>query len=187
LDGAVEGHTVATLGPIEAFASIYRQHWPYVFGFFSRRVAAVEDAEDLAAMTFLVAWRRFDEMPAGPAGRHWLVSVARHSLANYWRGNARRNRLVGALRAYSQRDAAASLAEDVGSGSGVIGAFMELSPGHQEALWLVACEGLSHDEVAQRLGCSRQALDNRLSRARAALRLRLVSRGGRDARSSEDG
>lgn len=165
---------------IEAFAAVYRQNWAHVLRFFCHRVPSIEDAEDLSATTFLVAWRRFDEMPVGLASRTWLMAAARYSLVNYWRGYARRNRRDGLLRAQSMLDRSHQLSDVRDAGTEVAEAFSELSPGHREVLWLIACEGLSHNEAARQLGCSRQALDNRLSRARSALRARLESRRGRD-------
>ena len=47
----------------ERFARIFRKHYPSVRSYVSRRAAA-ELVDDILAETFLVAWRRFDDVPA---------------------------------------------------------------------------------------------------------------------------
>ena len=63
-----------------------------------RRVERAEDAGDVVAETFLVAWRRMDKVPAGDEARLWLYGVARRQLANQRRGELRRSRLADRLR-----------------------------------------------------------------------------------------
>jgi RNA polymerase sigma-70 factor (ECF subfamily) len=43
-----------------------------------RRTDNADDAADVIAETFLTAWRRLDEIPAGDQARLWLYGVARH-------------------------------------------------------------------------------------------------------------
>jgi DNA-directed RNA polymerase specialized sigma24 family protein len=64
-----------------------------------RRVDRGEDAADVVAETFLVAWRRMDRVPEGDEARLWLYGVARRQLANQRRGELRRSRLAERLRA----------------------------------------------------------------------------------------
>src|SRR5689334_4759444 len=64
-----------------------------------RRVDRAEDAADVVAETFLVAWRRLDRVPTGDGARLWLYGVARRQLANQRRGQLRRSRLAERLRA----------------------------------------------------------------------------------------
>src|SRR3954447_15329981 len=63
-----------------------------------RRVDRPEDAADVVAETFLVAWRRLDDLPSGDGARLWLYGVARRQLANQRRGRLRRSRLANRLR-----------------------------------------------------------------------------------------
>jgi DNA-directed RNA polymerase specialized sigma24 family protein len=77
------------------FAETERELLTYVL----RRVDRAEDAADVVAETFLVAWRRLDKVPAGDEARLWLYGVARRQLANQRRGQLRRLRLADRLRA----------------------------------------------------------------------------------------
>ena len=64
-----------------------------MLGYALRRTDNTDDAADVLAETFLVAWRRPDEIPPGPQARLWLYGTARRVLANQRR--AERRRLTG--------------------------------------------------------------------------------------------
>src|SRR5918999_3175285 len=81
------------------FRTVYEANYHRVLGFVLRRTANREDAEDVVAETFLTAWRRLEQMPAGGEARLWLYGVARRALANQQRGERRRVRLTGVLHA----------------------------------------------------------------------------------------
>src|SRR5690349_19069064 len=70
----------------ERFQGIYEQHRHDVTLYIRRRVAA-DAVDDLVAETFLVCWRKLDEVPAQPLP--WLYAVARKLLANHYRAAAR--------------------------------------------------------------------------------------------------
>ncbi|WHP17872.1 RNA polymerase sigma factor [Cellulomonas sp. ES6] len=84
--------------PDERFAALFeRTHRP-LLAYALRRVSDPADAADVVAETFLVAWRRLDDVPAGEAARPWLFGVARRVLANHYRGERRRDALADRLR-----------------------------------------------------------------------------------------
>jgi RNA polymerase sigma-70 factor, ECF subfamily len=81
------------ISPEERFAALFdRTHRP-LLAYAVRRVADPADAADIVAETFLVAWRRLDEVPPDEQARPWLFGVARRVLANYYRGEHRRHAL----------------------------------------------------------------------------------------------
>src|SRR3954452_21281203 len=87
-------------GAAEArFADLYRDHARDVLAYAVRRAASAEDAADVVAETFLVAWRRDADVPRGAGARLWLYGVARRTLANQLRGERRRSRLAARMRA----------------------------------------------------------------------------------------
>ena len=53
------------------FERLYDRHHAHVTAYCRRRVSA-DRVEDLVAETFLVAWRRIDDVPDGEAGLPWL-------------------------------------------------------------------------------------------------------------------
>src|ERR1700710_246598 len=75
------------------FGRLYRDQGRAILAYALRRVEDPEDAGDVVAKTFLVAWRRLDEVPADARARLWLFGVARRVIANRHRAERRRTRL----------------------------------------------------------------------------------------------
>ncbi|MER5323273.1 RNA polymerase sigma factor [Streptosporangium roseum] len=160
--------------PKQRFEKIYDAHYPDLLAYVRRRTGSPDDAADAIAETFTTAWRRVDDIPEGHDARLWLYGVARRVLANKRREETRRTalavRLRGELTVWAE-----NLAEE--DPDGVRRAFMRLSPDDRELLALVSWEGLTSEEIAKVLGCSRGAVRLRLHRARKRLARELDSRG----------
>ena len=153
----------------ETFRRLYAGHFDAVLGFALRRTDRPEDAADVTADTFLVAWRRLAHVPAGPETRPWLYGVARRVLANHRRGDHRRTALGERLR----KELAAAVpdcSDEVVQRADVTAAMRRLSARDQEVLELHLWEGLEPREIADVLGLSTVVVRPRLSRARARLR-----------------
>ncbi len=73
------------------FAAIYHQHYGKVLGYLLTRTGR-QVAEDVAAETFTVAWRRFSTLPDPPLP--WLLGVARNVLRQQQRASSRRDALA---------------------------------------------------------------------------------------------
>jgi RNA polymerase sigma-70 factor (ECF subfamily) len=148
-----------------------------------RRVGRAEDAADVVAETFLVAWRRLDDVPAGDAARPWLYGVARRQVANQRRGDLRRSQLADRLRdvlATSAAEATDTEGDDVAAVRGALGRVGEQD---RELLTLSNWEGLSPAEIAVVLEIPAVTLRSRLHRARRRLRAEL-DRGEAAGRSA---
>jgi len=158
------------------FEALYTANFSSILGYVVRRCENPEDAADVVAETFAVAWRRSDAVPAGEEARLWLYGVARKVLANHRRGLAGRRGLTEALAA-DVAELYTPSAEDSAE-TGTLGAvFRRLPEDDRELLSLVAWEGLDHSELAGVLGCSRNAVRIRLHRARKRLASALVKAG----------
>ena len=64
--------------------------------------------DDVVADTFLTAWRRLDDVPAGDAARLWLYRVAYRVIGHSWRSTTRRRRLDERLRLVARHPDAAA-------------------------------------------------------------------------------
>ena len=151
------------------FRCLYDAHFDAVLGFALRRTNRAEDAADVTADTFLVAWRRLSHVPAGDGARPWLYGVARRTLANQRRGESRRAALGERLR-LQLGQAVADLADEVVHRTSVTAAMQPLSARDEEVLQLHLWEGLEPREIAEVLGIPATVVRPRLSRARARLR-----------------
>lgn len=158
-------------GDAEArFRELYETTYDDLMRFAQRRVHR-SHVEDVAAETMLVAWRRFDHLPAEPGdARAWLFGIARNLLLNAHRGERRRGALEVRIAETTASHAVTDDAEVVARRVDLSRAWRRLTPQHQETLALTAWDGLSASEAAIVLGISPVAYRLRLSRARRALR-----------------
>ena len=146
------------------FRRLYAGSYRSLAGYARRRTLSAEDAADVVAETFLVAWERREAMPSGDKALPWLFGVARNVIANQQRGTQRQQRIARRLHfelapvaVESPEDAATSVAGE---------ALGRLSEPDRELLRLVAWEGLGPSEIATVLNCSGGAVRVRLLRAR---------------------
>lgn len=151
----------ATTGQRERFETMFSVHHRAVRDFVVRRAPAPL-VDDIVADTFLVAWRRIEEIDQEPLP--WLLAVARRTLANQLRSARRRDNLADRLRVLSgpvvMWEPPDSVPEDLGR------ALAELPEQEREALLLVAWEELTPIQAAEVLGCSPATFRMRLYRAR---------------------
>jgi RNA polymerase sigma factor (sigma-70 family) len=152
------------------FSRLYRDHEHEILRYALRRSAEPQDAADVVAETFLVAWRRLGEVPLDEEARLWLYATARRVLANHQRGIKRRTRLAERLRDELQRQLPLPPASD----RPVLDALARMADADRELLMLVGMEELSPSEAARVLGISTVAARTRLHRARRRLRARLA-------------
>lgn len=146
---------------------VYLDTYERILGYAMRRCDSPEDAADVVAETFEIAWRRVDDLPPGEQARLWLYGVARNVLANHRRGRIRRHIHQAALREnitdlYARTSPPGEEMEIRAIGR----IFRDLSDDDRELLSLVAWEGLDAGEIALVLGRSRNAVRVRLHRAR---------------------
>jgi RNA polymerase sigma-70 factor, ECF subfamily len=143
------------------FETHFRGYAALVHAFALRR-ADPEAAQDITEETFLIAWRRREEMPPEPLP--WLYGIARGVLANERRTSNRRLSLAARIAA----EPAAPDTIDDGDHE-VLQALASLRESDREALLLSAWEGLSTREAASAVGCSAATFAVRLHRARIRL------------------
>jgi RNA polymerase sigma factor (sigma-70 family) len=148
------------------FVELYQRHYAHVLRYGYRRVGP-DRAPDVAAETFLVAWRRLGDIPDPPLP--WLYGVARNTVSELRRRDQRdehtRSRSARELLARTVPDPAESAERTLV----VADALAQLSEADQELLQLSAWEDLAVPSIAQVLGCSTTAAAVRLHRARRRL------------------
>lgn len=156
------------------FDAAFEAHYPKVLAFAIRRVVERQAAEDVAAETFAVAWRRKDAIPEAPLP--WLYGIAVRVIASEWRSSTRRRERE---RRYSSEAQASGRdpAEVVSSRDAIAAAFASLTESQREVLRLTVWEGLDNRTAASVLGCSQGAFAVRLYRARRALAKYLAAGG----------
>jgi RNA polymerase sigma factor (sigma-70 family) len=148
------------------FDRLYRETYPRVLAY-ARSIASRENADDAVAETYVVAWRRQEDIPRD-AELGWLIGVTRRVLAN-----ARRSRVrAGALHALldlQPRLSGADPADQIVDGE-LRDALLALSRLDREAVLLTAWFDLSSADAAQALGITSSAFRMRVARAHRRLR-----------------
>ena len=159
----------------DRFAAIYDRYFGEVYRYVSGRLGR-DVADDLAAETFLVAFRtrdRFD--PARGSVRPWLYGIATTLIGQHRREETRRYRaLARAGRRLLDSESHDDRIADAVTAERLVGrlaaALVELSLGDRDVLLLVAISELSHQEVALALDIPYGTVGSRLNRARKKLR-----------------
>lgn len=151
------------------FRALYEEEYDAVYAFCARRVGRV-DAADATADVFAVAWRRIDDVPED-AGRRWLYGVARNTVLNRWRTKRRQARLLDRVRSVR---VPVSVGPDVevdqsDEARTVLAALRSLRPADQEMLVMAAWDELPSKEIAEIVGISVAAVDQRIHRAKQRL------------------
>lgn len=162
-----EANEVMTNDPARRrFEAMFDDHFRSLLGYALRRVADPSAAADVVADTFLVAWRRLDDVPAEPECRLWLYGTARRVLANHHRSERRRSELAAKYAATLRT----AVPEPDASSVDLCEALARLDPDDAELLMLTAWEGLTPIELAQMWGMPAATVRTRLHRARRRLR-----------------
>lgn len=175
---AVKGLTsISAESRARRFEAIFRDAYPRVLAFAMRRLTSRDVAEEVAAETFLIAWRRLEVVPE--EALPWLLGTARNVLANQ-RRSARRREAAGpqvALEAVELPDLATPIPEQVAARQAFARAFSALRLRDREVLALSAWDGLSPREAGQVMDCSPATFSLRLHRARGRLLKELAASG----------
>lgn len=164
----------------DAFRALYRAHYRAVCRYLASRVDP-DHVEDVAAETFLVAWRRQAEMPAHELP--WLLNTARKCSGNHRRSRERAAALLERIVPPDTAHAGAvedALRQDA-QRRALVEALAGLSPDARELLLLRHWDGLAPRDIAVVAGLSPVVARARLSRAQ-----RRLQRALRTALADED-
>jgi RNA polymerase sigma factor (sigma-70 family) len=159
------------------FAELFDRHYPAILRYLRRRVG-YELADDLAAETFIVAFRqRHRYQPKRPDAAAWLYGIAGNLLRQHVRAEQRR------LRAYARvvpdpvgPDIGDGVADRVDAGAAARRAALavaDLPAEQREVLLLFAWAGLDATGIASAVGVPPGTVRSRLHRARQRLRHQL--------------
>lgn len=166
-----DGHEVVMTEPPEPrderFDGLYSEYRRPVLAYCMRRLDAF-DAADVASETFLVAWRRMDELPPPPGTLPYLYAIAHNVIRNQRRAGWRRQRLGARLLGLADDpapDDPATVVVQNEADQEIRQAVHRLRPKDREIVMLYAWEDVPREVIAQMMGMSRSAVDQRIHRA----------------------
>jgi RNA polymerase sigma-70 factor (ECF subfamily) len=156
---------------------LYREHAAPVWRYVRARLPDDADAEDVTSDVFLRAHRSLGAYdPAQGSPRAWLIGIARHAVADWWRRRGREDPVADLpLLEADEPDPAVALGrlDDAADVRAVVGL---LSEREQEALRLRFAAELPSAEVGAAMGISAPAA--RMLVHRAVMKLREVLADG---------
>lgn len=159
----------------ERLTELFRRHADDIHAYATWRVGR-QDAADVVAEVFLVAWRSLDRVRVGEE-RGWLFGVARTVVLARRRQGAATSALDERLATPTGPD---RLADDVALRDQVRRALAALGERDREVLVITAWFDLTPQEAARVLGISRPTYAVRLHRARNRFRVAYerIAQGG---------
>ncbi|MBV9490326.1 MAG: sigma-70 family RNA polymerase sigma factor [Verrucomicrobia bacterium] len=169
-------------GDERAFSTLYQRFAPALYGMAFRMMNDGREAEDVLQEGFTYLWRKASSFDSARGSAFaWAVMIVRHKAIDKLRVRQRDERLR--VRAAGETDLAAGMMDDC-SGEGLIArersaevraALAQLAPEQREALDLAFFDGLTHEQIAERLGTPLGTIKARIRRG--LLKMRDVFRG----------
>jgi RNA polymerase sigma-70 factor (ECF subfamily) len=155
-----------------AFRELYEVYGPRVKAYMMRKGADAGTAEDLAQETLLTVWRKA-ALHAGERGNMttWVFAIARNLRIDLLRREVPWQELPEARMAdASNKPLPDEAMAEKERQKRVQGALAELPPDQKEVVSLAHLEGLSHSEIAERLGVPVGTVKSRIRIAHQKIR-----------------
>jgi len=157
-----------------AMSDLHEAVAPDLLRYFLRRVSSPEDAADLLAESFYVAWRRKSRLPINASEkRMWMFGIANNVLRNGKRAARRQAALAAELREALAVSRGDIHDPEAGVRDLVRDALATLPADQAELVRLIHWEGFTVIEAARILSVRESTARGRYQRARLTLRASL--------------
>jgi len=166
-------------GDDRAFEELYSRYRERIFAFILSKVHDHGRAEDIAQEVFMSALRRLRSADQTIAFKPWLYEIAKNACIDEFRRGSRAREVPLEADGEFVVDREKSPVSAVPTPAAAVeskqrlddlrGAFGGLSTTHHQLLVMREFEGMSYDEIGQRLDMTRQMVESSLFRARRKL------------------
>ncbi|MFT3883234.1 MAG: sigma-70 family RNA polymerase sigma factor [Gemmatales bacterium] len=164
-----------------AFTEIIHRHGAMVFGSARRLLSSATDAEDVYQAAFLLLARKARTLRKERSLAGWLYGVTRRLCSDFRKQQRRRQRREQTVSVLRQETESAPSDDPLIQKQEVLQLLhvemARLSHDLREPLVLQCLEGLSHQQIADRLGVPMGTIASRLNRAKLLLKNRMMKRG----------
>jgi RNA polymerase sigma-70 factor (ECF subfamily) len=171
----------AALAPAvsETAERLFQEHSGWIYGYCLRFLRSPEEAEDALQATYLNACRSLGAGVRPTVGSAWLLRIAQNVCLTRLRASGRRHRLEHVQDVTILEETIPAPDRPAEELIGLTGALASLPDRQRHAILLREWQGLSHREVARRLGLTEGAAETLIFRARRSLAAALENPGAR--------
>lgn len=155
------------------FAEVYQQHRTQIYRYTLARIGHEDDAQDITAQIFLKAYRNLNSFRQDVPIIAWLMGIARHQIADYFRGQREHVSLSELPDIPSPNKSPEESIERKHQMMRVAQALNALSEDRREALAMRLFAGLKNQEIADLMGKSPDAVAMLVYRGTQDLKSRL--------------
>ena len=154
--------------PAKRFKELYDHSFDQVYGYIFARTGDAGTAEEIIQETYTAAWVSMGSFSGRSRDITWVIGIARHKIADYYRKAMRRETFEEAIEEYQQPDAGIeTMIIGYETRMDVARAFSALCPAYRYVLAMKYLDGYSVKEIAHALERTPKAIDGMLQRAKA--------------------
>ena len=152
-------------GDMSAFDIIYKKYSRRLYGFIFRYVKQTVDTEEIVQEVFIKIWQSRDKINIYSSFEAFLFTMAHNATVNLLKKRATEQKYVEHVKSLQNINEVYELSDEIHYKElkhKFQGLLNELSPRQKEIFLLSREEGLSHKEIAERLGISSNTVKNHL-------------------------
>lgn len=164
-------------GDKAAFKSLYDHYWDDLYALALSFLKSPDWAQDLVQDIFVKLWVKRAELPSIGQFRPYIFVMVRNGIVSALRQKRLRDRYRQSLPGHFLAAAADSPLGGKELEGLIREAVARLPPPQDLLIRLTREQGLSHEEIAERLGMAKKTVSNNLTKALNSIRLYLRSHG----------
>ncbi len=152
-------------GNMSAFDGIYKKYSRRLYGFVFRYVKQQADTEEIVQEVFIKIWKSRDKIDVYSSFESFLFTIAHNATVNQLKKRATEQKYVEHVKSLQSIEETYELTDEIHYNElkhKLQGLLDELSPRQKEIFQLSREEGLSHKEIAEKLGISTNTVKNHL-------------------------
>jgi RNA polymerase sigma-70 factor, ECF subfamily len=163
-------------GDLKAFDIIYKKYSRRLYGFVYRHIKLEADTEEIVQEVFIKIWKNRDKLNIYSSFESFIFTIAHNALVNLLKKRATEQKYVEYVKSVQNIDEAYELIDEIQYNelmNKYKGLLNELTPRQKEIFQLSREEGLSHKEIAEKLGISTITVKNHLVSTLSFLKAKL--------------
>ena len=150
---------------MSAFDGIYKKYSRRLYGFVFRYVKQQSDTEEIVQEVFIKIWKSRDKIDVYSSFESFLFTIAHNATVHQLKKRATEQKYVEHVKSLQSIEETYELTDEIHYNElkhKLQGLLDELSPRQKEIFQLSREEGLSHKEIAEKLGISTNTVKNHL-------------------------